>query len=772
MYADLHATLRGVTAEVMTPRARPPVDEWCDQHRTISTGGKGSASTARWNTDAVPYLREPLRRSTDPEVRETTLQKSTQVGATEALFCVVCYCVAVLRRSLLYVYPTANKGREVNKDRLVPALMGCPPVAAMLRRLGTRAIVDHKLRLGTSMVQFAYTQSRDSMRGDPFPEVLNDELDTFDFSGEDPIENGRSRQTTFEDAHSWHISTPMSDSSGITELYDRSQVRWTYQTPCPECGGFFELWDWGLVEWLGGMDADPLVAAANCWLRCPCCGERIGLGSHRWMVQHGIWITQGESIESDGTVLESLNAHGELAEGWDMMSRLTSDAFRRGEDEHREVGGTGVSPVQSHSPKRTGETPVPPAEGTADPYDGYGEQARRYGVRIVGERDRGPKHGYRICTMQSLVSAEGIRGLVKDFLEHDGRPGPTWWRDRLGRSPSTRGERVEITDLQLLARPVEQRGHLFGECPEWACGVFGGIDVQKRCVKLLAKAYGPQGRRRAVVWAAGIKRDEAMRFEDVRRALLDLPTFAVRDSSRRMRARWLIDSGYETRDVYQLVHDLKSLAGPGVFIACKGMSSPETKPDFYRVQHLREMNTPDGQRIALPFDVELVHVNGHMYRDQRAPRLVPMDAEMRERLRAQYPQTAAGGDEFRALMDRIEPVAFPALPSWPEGLAGRVMAEIAEDEKVTIGQGSGRPGADGRGRLRQVWRKRVAHRPNDWGDCDVYADACADRHGIMEWTQEMVEQELAKIERPASGTKTPRQRASTIAGDAAENRIF
>jgi phage terminase large subunit GpA-like protein len=655
-------------------------------------------------------------------------------------------------------------------------------------------------------VQFAYTQSRDSMRGDPFPEVLNDELDTFDFSGEDPIENGRSRQTTFEDAHSWHISTPMSDSSGITELYNRSQVRWTYQTPCPECGDFFELWDWGIVEWLGGMDADPLVAAANCWLKCPCCDQRIGLGSHRWMIQHGIWITQGESIESDGTVLRSLNAHGELAQGWGMMSRLTSDAFRKDEDAgvpcfdplQADKAGTGddgssedlLCPSgqsrapgegEDQDPLRLGDSAPPPSgrgrHEEGDLYAGYSDHARRYGVRIVGDRDRGPKHGYRVCTMQSLVSAEGIPGLVKDFLEHEGRPNATWWRDRLGRSPSTKGDRVEITDLELLATPVEQRGHLFGQCPEDTVAVFGGIDVQKRCIKLLANAYGPQGNRKAMVWAAEIPRDEALRFEDVRRALFDLPVFPVRDAKRKLTARWFIDSGYETRDVYQLVHDLERIVGRGLFTACKGMSNPESKTEMYSPRRLREMTTPDGQRVLLPYEIELVQVNGHAYRDRRAPRLVPFDEDTLDRLRASFDDGEQGEKEFRAMLERNRPTAFPALPSWPEGLARRVFAEIAEDEKVRIGQGSGRPGADGRGRPREVWRKRVLHRPNDWGDCDIYADACADRHGIMEWTPEMVAEQIARIEQQLAGEgqavrRPAPTRSSTIAGEAARDRIF
>lgn len=735
MYADLSLALADVTREVFTPRARPPVDQWCDTHRTISIGGKGGEASARWNTDRVPYLREPLRRYTDPEVRETTFQKSAQTGLTEALFCVVCYESAVNHRPLLYVYPTARKGAEVNKDRLVPALMGCGPLRKKLGGLGSRAIVDSKIRLGTSMVQFAYTQSRDSLRGDPFPVVLNDEVDTFDFSGEDPIQNGRSRQSTFEDAASWHVSTPMGDSSGITELYNRSDVRWTYQTPCPECGDFFELWDWGIVEWLGGMDADPQVAAANCWLRCPCCDQRIGLGAHRWMIQHGLWLTQGESIESDGRILESIDAHRTLVDGWEMLSRLGGDVFRK-----EGTGDWGLA---------TGEEGI-----EEDLFAGYSDEARRYGVRIVGERVTGPKHGYRICSMQSLVYAEGIGGLVREFLEHDGRPGPTWWRDRLGRSPSTRGERVEVTDLELLCVPVDHGGHRFGECPEWAVACFGGVDVQKGCVKWSVNAYGPEGRRKALVAAGEVPRDEQLRLEDIRGALLDIGDFPVAGHRRRLTPAWLIDSGHWTREVYDLVHEVDRTHRRGHIIACKGMSSPENRPEPYRTSRIREMRTPGGHSVALPYELELVMVNGHLLRDARAPRLVPMDAGLVERLRSQMPAGPEGDRQLEAMLDRVRPVQLPDRASWPEGLMHRVLAEIAEDEKVTIGVGSGRSGADGRGRERQVWRKRVIHRPNDWGDCDIYADACAERWGIAQLTAERARRLVERVEHAAAGGET------------------
>ena len=359
MYAAVEKILRKGTTLAWAPRSKPPVDLWCDEHRRLSTDGKGSSRGGKWNTDCTPYLREILRAMLSPEVREIAVQKSTQVGATELLFCYVSYCAAVLKQSLLYVYPTRDKGQSVNTDRLIPALQNCEPTAKLLSMAGLKAATQSKIRLLGVMIQFAYTKSADSMRGDPFGKVLNDEIDVFDYSREDPIENGRSRQTTFDDSLMISVSTPMDDQTGITLMYDTANVRWTFQTPCSKCGDFFELWEFGLVTWIGGMKVSGASAGANCWIVCPCCAGRINLDDHTWMMQHGIWITQTEEIVSDGTILGTLDQQTrELTQaqiaGAAMLSRIGSDGFRK------------------------------------DDEGNYQEHTRTYGVRIEGERARLP----------------------------------------------------------------------------------------------------------------------------------------------------------------------------------------------------------------------------------------------------------------------------------------------------------------------------------------------------------------------------------------------
>jgi len=715
MYADIDQILSEGTATVWAPRSKPPVDLWCDEHRMLPSEGIGASRGGRWDTSQGPYLREILRRSTDPEVEEISFQKSTQVGATELLFCFLLYCIVVLGESMLYVYPTAEKGQHVNKHRLIPAIKNCEPARKLLEMGGAKAATNKWIQMAGNLIWFGYTKSADSLRGDPVGKVLNDETDKFDHSEEDPIENGRSRQTTFDDRLMWNISTPMDDESGITEMVESSDVRWTYHTPCSKCGGFFELWEFDLIQWIGGLNIDPQVAAANCWLKCPCCSERINLDDHRWMVQHGIYISQNETIESDGTIIETLDADSRtLVDGYQMLSMIGSDAFR----------STGVD----LSDEQAGEQSE------------YGPESQRYGVRIVGDRSRGPRHGYRICTMQSLVSAKGIRGLVYDFVKAEGRPSPTWWRDRMGRSPNTKGDRMEISDIKLLATPVAQGGYTHGTCPPWAIALFGGIDHQIDCSKILVKAYGAEGKRSAIIWSEIIDRDESLKFTDVRERLLAIGGFPVVGSTRTMTPSFLVDTGFWTHEVYELLRWLHRRAPRSRFIACKGISDREHDAVPYHKSSVREGVAPNGQKYILPTELELVLVNGHYYKDKIARNMARLTEESVESLRS----VCQTDEEFEAVLDSIAPLELPDLESW--GDHESVIAELAAEEKVLVGSGSGRSGKDGRGRLRKEWRKRGTHRKNDFGDCHVYSDCAADRFEIFKWTQEMANTLIHKHE--------------------------
>ena len=786
MYTDLPSLLRERTARAWRPRARPPVDLWCDEHRSLPTSGVGANLGGRWNTDNTPYMRQILRATTDPEVREIAVQKSSQVGMTELLFCVCCYFTAVLGRSLLYVYPTKDKGVKVNQRRLVPALRLCGPTAAMLRMGGKKAATSSAVRLGTQLIWFAYTKSKDSMKGDPVGPIVLDEIDKFDYSDEDPIENARSRQTTYDDSILVSVSTPTDDQAGVSAMFDKADVQHFYMTPCSRCGGFFELFDFSNIRWMGGLSASPEAAAASAHLVCPLCEGRIDLQDHRWMVQHGLWITQGESIVSDGTILGSLDpVRRELVAGWEMLSRLGSEVMR--EEGHPATGGSGIS----HRGEEESEDPLRPAPARDTSPAGAGEEQEahcplptahaddprgRYGVRIVGTRAFGRRHAYRINENASLVSGDGIPGVVYEFVQHKGNPPATWWQERQGRSPNTVGDRIELTDLRrLCVEPGGPEAYEHGVCPPWTAALLGAIDCQKDCVKVMVRAFGAQAKRSAVVWTEVIARDEAAKFVDVKARLADIGGLPVIGGRRLLTPRFAVDSGAWTHQVYAMVYELQRSQGRDRFILCKGMSTPENNPRQYVRSSIREVEAPSGEKYTLPFDMELLLVNGHLYKDALAQRLMPLPEETVETLRSACSDDA----EFEAMLDAIRPIDMPTYASW--ALADTVLAELTAEEKVFIGKGSGRGGNDGLGRPRRVWRKRMSHLHNDFLDTMVYSECLADRFGVRDWTQAMIDQEVGRVETrlaatapkgPAPRGERQRPAGSTLAREAARDRIF
>ena len=730
-YANPRDLLAGITRDLFTPRPRVTVDRWCDTHRRLPRSGAGAAVPGPWNTDEVPYLRGPMRAFTDPAVEEIALQKSTQVGASEFLVSCALYTIDTEPQTQMFVYPTATKGKKFNTDRLVPSIKSCPPIARLLR--GPRDLTAEQLRLDGSLINFAYTGSSDALRSDPVPKIYLDETDAYDHSGEDPTENARSRQETFEHRKLLKTSTPMSDTAGITKEYDDADVRCQYQVPCPRCGQFFELFDFGLLGWIGGVHTEPKAAASNCWIQCPHadCTAKIREENKRWMVQHGLWITQGEWIESDGSITGTIDPlTRRLADGSPMASRLGAEFFR---DELGE--------------------PDPADRNAGLSESDAADRRAMLGVAIRGIKSTGPRVGFRINRFASLISEKGWAGVVEDFVRANGRPDATWWRDRIGRSPSTKGERVESADLKQLMVGSDHGGHDYGQCPEWTAMLFGGVDVQKKCLKVLVKAYAIDGRE-AVVYTKAIPRDPDLKLADVLRVLGELGGFPVMGTTRRLDPFLLIDSGHWTLQVYDLVDELRARYGKR-FLACKGNDGRLNDPAPYRRVVLTEHRDANGNKYALPKPVELVHVNTDHYKDRAAARMRPLSDEQTESLAAMAGQGLEGEAkiaEVRRTLAKIEPAQLPGEASWAD--CDAVIRELTNAEKVTIGAGSGRGGNDGRGRTRTVWRPKHKNQPDDYLDGWVYADAYADLVQIDQWTPEMLARQSDPTPKRSMGNAT------------------
>lgn len=682
MYADPIAILDEVRREVFTPREALPLDRWCDRHRVLAAEGTGAARAGRWDTENTPYLREPMRRLQDPEVQELAYWKSAQIGYTEGLMVNwLLYLIAEERRATLVVYPTADKGVAFNRRRLLPTVRACDVTARMLTR--AHDLTHQELRIGNVPIFFGYSKSSDAIRSDPVGPIVADEIDAFDNSGEDTLSQCRSRQTTFADRKLLKGSTPV-DDNGIIREYTKADVRWRFMVPCPFTGRFFELWEFGQLGWFGGLNTTPSAAAATVYVASPFAepGATLRIREHfkGWMVRNGLWVTQDEEIESDGSIIAALDREtGES--GLPPAGALTSDFFR--------------DPAQEPD-RRLRDQGMPPDEAAA--------VRAAYGLRVVGTRNRGPNHAFRSNSLTSLLDAGGWGAVVAEFVRSRGQPEPTWWREQLGQPPTAKAERLEITRLRELCLPAPP-GHRHGEVPDWAIASFTTVDVQKRCIKLGVLAFGPEGRQQALCYTREVERDPERLLEEraVFDALADLELSRAYSAQRVRPLAVFIDSGHFTEEVYQLVRRLRRegcRAWP-----VKGTDRDPNGRSVWR-SVVTERYLPDGRREKRPDPIDLIH-----FADDYLSTLFVTRAMSRvDTITGELPDA-----EDLEVAD-LAPVRFamPDLAGWDD--AERVLNEIANIQRVLIGRGSGLSGADGQGRLRAVWRKLYPHRPADWFD--------------------------------------------------------
>ena len=226
---------------------RPPenltVDEWADKYRILPDT---SAEAGPWRTDRTPYLREPMRAFTDPNVQRIVMVAAAQVGKSELELNIIGYIIAQDPGPILYIQPGEADGKKFSRQRIAPMIRACPQlrgkVSDVKSRDGGNTILQ-KMFPGGSLT-ITGSNSAPALASMPIRYVIGDERDRWaDSAGTegDPWELAQARQITFYNRKSVEVSTPtIKDSSKIeASFYLGTQERWVHQ--CPKCGEFNEI---------------------------------------------------------------------------------------------------------------------------------------------------------------------------------------------------------------------------------------------------------------------------------------------------------------------------------------------------------------------------------------------------------------------------------------------------------------------------------------------------------------------------------------------------
>lgn len=163
--------------------------------------------------------------------------------------------------------------------------------------------------------------SVNEMSGKPVPRVALTDFDRMDedIDGDgNPYDLAAKRTTTFgsfkmalaESSPSKPIKDPRyivkgheaPPAEGILALYNRGdRRRWVW--PCPHCGEYFEA-RFSMLEYFTkddtGLPLDHVTASESTMLKCPHCPCLIHPNDRHEMQQWGMWIKEGEAVNSKG----------------------------------------------------------------------------------------------------------------------------------------------------------------------------------------------------------------------------------------------------------------------------------------------------------------------------------------------------------------------------------------------------------------------------------------------------------------------------------------
>jgi phage terminase large subunit GpA-like protein len=241
-HQSAQANLATVRVTVYAHYDPPPdvtVSEWATNNRVLPKGTTSRPGPFRPERFQIEMMNVIL----DPNIHEIIVQKSTQVGYSDAVLNnILGYYVDADPKPIMLVQPTIDNAKDYGKKRITPMIEAC---AALRRKIKppTSRRAGNTLALKEfpgGFLKLTGANSGAGLRSDPVPIVLFDEVDGYplDVEGEgDPVAIGTRRTDAYNDYKIVKGSTPAKPRgiSPIERDFQRSDMRRFY-VPCPFCG--------------------------------------------------------------------------------------------------------------------------------------------------------------------------------------------------------------------------------------------------------------------------------------------------------------------------------------------------------------------------------------------------------------------------------------------------------------------------------------------------------------------------------------------------------
>lgn len=222
MAKKIHPLLEGFRRALRMPDRRPPW-KWAEDHVFVDDS---SPMPGRWRSSNSPWVRAVMEAAI--QKRRTVVKCSAQSAKTQTVLILVCYAVSEDPGPALWVMAAKDEVKDFMRDRVMPTLRGCRPVAQQM--LGAEGLT---LLFNGMSFYFTGAGSKSKLQSKPIRWLFLDEVRNYPPGR---LQLALKRTRSYRDkAREFIISTPdMVDDEVDLEyrLGDQQEIH----IRCPGCG--------------------------------------------------------------------------------------------------------------------------------------------------------------------------------------------------------------------------------------------------------------------------------------------------------------------------------------------------------------------------------------------------------------------------------------------------------------------------------------------------------------------------------------------------------
>jgi len=246
--------------------------QWAEQYRVM-----GKPYPGPWTFNLHPWL----RGMHDSTAEFNVGQKAAQMGFTETVLNVTFFYIDVHGVDCLYVLPAKTPdASDFSAARFDPAI----DLSEHLQQIFSDVKnVGHK-RAGNTNLYIRGSKSRSGLKSVPVGVLVLDEKDEMK---QENIPLARERQSGYDMAITWEISTPTVDDMGINETFKKSSQN-EYFFKCPSCSRQINLEFPRNMVICGEHHEDPEAEKSH--IICHRCKKKLEHEQKRYFLQNGVWV--------------------------------------------------------------------------------------------------------------------------------------------------------------------------------------------------------------------------------------------------------------------------------------------------------------------------------------------------------------------------------------------------------------------------------------------------------------------------------------------------